>query len=147
MIICDIITLSVTLRNTYLLTRIATGSSQVRSSFASLLAKSGALYFGALLILNCIHIALWITDKFPYFADFSLPLTSIIISRFILHLRAVYISTSRLYHPSTRSQPSFLSTQVHFPTIEPTGPRTDSTIFGHEEMELHGEHYGRSITA
>ncbi|OCH84394.1 hypothetical protein OBBRIDRAFT_409278 [Obba rivulosa] len=45
--------------------------------------------------MNCIQMVLWVTDKFQMFSIFIAPITSIVISRLILTLRCIHISTHR----------------------------------------------------
>jgi len=113
----DAIVLYATLSSNYSL-RSRLGSSQVKSSLCSLLVRNGTFYFASLLILNCMQLAFWITNTFQFFSDITLPISSIIISRFILDLREIYFSSTR---------PSFLNAQysesnglstVHFTSIE-----------------------------
>ncbi|EMD35581.1 hypothetical protein CERSUDRAFT_96693 [Gelatoporia subvermispora B] len=61
----------------------------------NLLLRDGTLYFLALLSLNALSIAGWISDVFTVASTFSIPLSSIIISHFLLNLRKITnVSTS-----------------------------------------------------
>ncbi|EMD31200.1 hypothetical protein CERSUDRAFT_100651 [Gelatoporia subvermispora B] len=94
LIICDILVLWITLSSTYTARR-PTGLSELRYSIWRLLVRDSSLYFAFLLILNFMQIGLWVTGEFDYFTSFTLPIYSIIISRFILKLRSIYLSSVR----------------------------------------------------
>ncbi|OCH84399.1 hypothetical protein OBBRIDRAFT_409444 [Obba rivulosa] len=68
--------------------------------------------------MNSIQLTLWITNKFQYFSSFTILLSSMVISRFILALRNIYFSSTRPSFLRTQySPPSQLST-VHFTWTE-----------------------------
>ncbi|EMD35579.1 hypothetical protein CERSUDRAFT_116312 [Gelatoporia subvermispora B] len=51
--------------------------------------RDGTLYFLALLLLNALSIAGWLNNVFVDASGFSIPLSSIIISHFLLNLRQI----------------------------------------------------------
>lgn len=96
LILCDLIVLYVTLSKTYI-SRKAALTVPVRSSLRMRLMKDGTIYFGILLVINVVQVALWVSNKFRFFAHFTIPLSSIIMSHFILDIRETYVQSMR--HP------------------------------------------------
>ncbi|OCH90408.1 hypothetical protein OBBRIDRAFT_793396 [Obba rivulosa] len=146
-ITCDVVVLYATLSNTYSL-RVGRHSSSVKSSLVNMLVRDGTLYFLSLLFLNCMQMTFWITHIFLEFASFTNPISSIIVSHFLLDLRAIYFSSSRPGFLSAQfSEVSHLSS-VHFDpangaalsageisgSCNPEGPGHDS----HEEEVQEG---------
>ncbi|KAI0692852.1 hypothetical protein C8T65DRAFT_744955 [Cerioporus squamosus] len=87
-IVGDLVVLVITWHSTYGI-RKATAGLQVRTSLTDALLKDGTLYFVCLLVLNLLNI---FVNAFPRTSDvtaFQDPITSILISRFILNLRDV----------------------------------------------------------
>jgi len=103
--VCDSIVLHTTLSNAR--SSRVSESSIIKASLLTLLVRDGTLYFGTLLLMNCVQIALWVTNIFPHFATFIQPVSSIVVSRFILTLRKIYLSSSR---------PSFIHAQYTLPS-------------------------------
>ncbi|RPD53472.1 hypothetical protein L227DRAFT_616969 [Lentinus tigrinus ALCF2SS1-6] len=62
-----------------------------RGSIAAIMLWNGLLYFIVLFALNVIHLALWLTSVFgnpvSFMTEFTDPLTTILITRFLLDLQ------------------------------------------------------------
>lgn len=117
LVLCDFIVLCTTLFNTYTSRRLAK-TSELKPSLCTLLARDGTLCFTVLLALNCIQIVLWLTNTFQHFYVLVLQISSIVISRFIMTLREIYLSSSRpTFLRAQYTAPSQLST-VHFTSVE-----------------------------
>ncbi|OCH94034.1 hypothetical protein OBBRIDRAFT_748553 [Obba rivulosa] len=99
--LCDSIVLYATLSKTYSLWA-APRSSHAKASLLTLLVRDGSLCYRFLLLMNCVQMAFRITNTFQNFSIFTVPLSSIITSRFILELRGIYYASGR---------PSFLEKQ------------------------------------
>lgn len=84
----DLIVLVATWSKTYALKR-ATALHGARAPLATLLLRDGTLYFMALLCLNILNIAGQSTNVFVYAAQFTVPLSSIIITHFFLNLHQI----------------------------------------------------------
>ncbi|OCH84400.1 hypothetical protein OBBRIDRAFT_829504 [Obba rivulosa] len=126
LVLCDILVLYATLSNIHLPRRAAV-SCHIRASIMSLLIRDGILYFSLLLLLNCTHIVLWVTGQFEYISTLTIPIYSIIISRFILTLRTIYLSFNRSSIMRTQyAPPSHIST-VHFTSFEAQSIQSQST--------------------
>jgi len=151
-ILGDISVLYVTLSNAYSLR--SKGSSQLSSSLFNVLVRDGIFYFVLLLLLDCIQLALWITNIFPEFSQLTTYISSIIISRFILDLRGVYLSSTR---PSSLDTQCFERTReptLHFTSIEAASlemrqsgmsPGTPQATKGDKETTLPEELHGDKI--
>ncbi|CCL99305.1 uncharacterized protein FIBRA_01321 [Fibroporia radiculosa] len=64
---------------------------RVPGTLARLLLRDGTIYFLALSVLNLVDIiTYWSDHSFQYVRIFNLPLSSILISRLVLHLREMY---------------------------------------------------------
>ncbi|KAH9925869.1 uncharacterized protein BXZ73DRAFT_103042 [Epithele typhae] len=66
-----------------------------RASFADVLLRDGSLYFLAMSVLNALHIALTVLEfggpvtPVSFVTTFTDPLTSLLVSRFLVHLQSV----------------------------------------------------------
>ncbi|OCH87695.1 hypothetical protein OBBRIDRAFT_837171 [Obba rivulosa] len=86
-IAADILILFVTWSKTYGTLRNAR-RSDIKVPISTLLLRDGTLYFIVLLVVNIMNIVGWYTDVFVETASlFSTPLSSIIITHFLLNLR------------------------------------------------------------
>ncbi|EMD36546.1 hypothetical protein CERSUDRAFT_95835 [Gelatoporia subvermispora B] len=101
-IAADLLTLVVTWSSTYRIKRDA-DKANVKASLATLLLRDGTVYFIILLALNAMHMASYLTNTFVNISWFLVPISSILISRFLLNLRQVY-------HPMNidTARPSFV---------------------------------------
>ncbi|EMD31613.1 hypothetical protein CERSUDRAFT_100282 [Gelatoporia subvermispora B] len=101
-IIADIVVLVLTWWKTWATVRMAR-ELDVKTPLMTLLLRDGTLYFVALLSLNALNIAGFATNVFTFASTFSIPLSSIIITHFLLNLR-------QLAHASDddNSRPSFV---------------------------------------
>ncbi|OBZ73196.1 hypothetical protein A0H81_07320 [Grifola frondosa] len=88
LIVADGLVIAVTWLRTYRFARTA-ARHHVRAGIIRLLLRDGTIYFVILLILNLLHIAVKITQQTNFITTFEEPLTSIMISRFLLNLREV----------------------------------------------------------
>ncbi|EMD39746.1 hypothetical protein CERSUDRAFT_92236 [Gelatoporia subvermispora B] len=80
----DAIVLLVTWYKTYKIKRLA-DQNDVETPLVTMLLRDGTLYFAALLVLNIFNIVGWI---FVFSVqDFTTPLSSVIISHFLMNLR------------------------------------------------------------
>ncbi|EMD34572.1 hypothetical protein CERSUDRAFT_97167 [Gelatoporia subvermispora B] len=79
----------------------------IATPLATMMLRDGTIYFLALLALNIIQIVGWTTNSFIYAATaFETPLSSMIVSRFLMDLRrAAYAGTGE---PSGETHPSFV---------------------------------------
>ncbi|EMD31160.1 hypothetical protein CERSUDRAFT_89274 [Gelatoporia subvermispora B] len=84
--LADAIVLSVTWSSTYV-TVLSARQRNVSTPLMSLLFRDGTLYFLGLLSLNALNIAGWTSNVFIYAAQLSMPLSSAIITHFLLNLR------------------------------------------------------------
>ncbi|OCH90409.1 hypothetical protein OBBRIDRAFT_793397 [Obba rivulosa] len=126
-IISDTIVLYATISNAESL-KTAARSNQRFASLSRLLLRDGSFYFGSLVVLNCMQLAFLVSNKFPYLGYFTTPLSSIIISHFILDLRETYVLTTRqtFLHEET-SEFSVLST-IHLISIEIERPMSPQSL-------------------
>ncbi|KAL1943055.1 hypothetical protein VTO73DRAFT_4726 [Trametes versicolor] len=89
-----VLVIAVTWANTYRL-RKASHDARVDGSFSGLLLRDGTIYFAVLIAMNVVHMTLNtvkpnnIVQQASYVTILENPITSILISRFILNLRAV----------------------------------------------------------
>ncbi|EMD42204.1 hypothetical protein CERSUDRAFT_90811 [Gelatoporia subvermispora B] len=86
--VADILILFATWRNTYTLRR-RSAQHGVKTPLATLLFRDGTLHFTVLLIFNILQIVGDTTDSFAYASDFFIPVSSVIITHFLLNLRQV----------------------------------------------------------
>lgn len=92
LISCDILVLAVTWASMLRLRR-ATGNAGERvAPLLTLLGRDGTLHFLILLFLNCLETGLWVTNTSSVVDVLITPLTSIIVSRFLLDLRQLRIT-------------------------------------------------------
>jgi len=124
LILCDTMVLYATLSNTYALRR-SNSLSQVKAPLLDLLIRNGTLYFGLALVLNCIQIALWSSNRFEFFGALTIRASSIIISRFILQLRKIYYSSTR---------PNFLNAQYSEPSHHSS---VHFALTGSQSIDMH----------
>ncbi|KAJ3015486.1 hypothetical protein NUW54_g1035 [Trametes sanguinea] len=104
-ILTDVLVLITTWWQTYSLRRLAV-QANMQVSLATLLVRDGTIYFLVLLAMNTFHIAFSLTGRFTYTITFEEPLTTILISRFLLNLREASMSTGQL--SIDMSEPSFI---------------------------------------
>ncbi|KAH9950279.1 hypothetical protein B0H21DRAFT_565163 [Amylocystis lapponica] len=64
----------------------------VFTPLSQLLMHDGIIYFISLLVLNIMHMALWFNNIFRDLSIFSVPISSILMSRQMCNLRAIYLS-------------------------------------------------------
>jgi len=92
----DLIVLLVTWHATFKLKRFA-DRNNFETPVVTMLLRDGTLYFLALLILNVFNIVGWATDVFVFSVeDFTTPLSSIIISHFLMNLRQASASGTQV---------------------------------------------------
>ncbi|KAI0660893.1 hypothetical protein C8Q70DRAFT_1099302 [Cubamyces menziesii] len=87
-ITADVLVLLITWWKTYDIRRLA-AQTDVKVSLTSLIVRDGTIYFLVLLYMNTIHIVLSLTGRFTFTITFEEPLTTILVSRFLLNLREV----------------------------------------------------------
>ncbi|KAI9063139.1 hypothetical protein FKP32DRAFT_1572420 [Trametes sanguinea] len=104
-ILTDVLVLITTWWQTYSLRRLAV-QANMQVSLATLLVRDGTIYFLVLLAMNTFHIAFSLTGRFTYTITFEEPLTTILISRFLLNLREASMSTGQ--SSLDMSEPSFV---------------------------------------
>ncbi|OCH87019.1 hypothetical protein OBBRIDRAFT_837711 [Obba rivulosa] len=76
------------------------------ASLATLLLRDGTIYFLIFLFLNVIQMILFLTGVFNYVTIFITPLSSILVSRFIMNLRQIHLTRETMGGP----RPSFVRT-------------------------------------
>ncbi|KAH9947315.1 hypothetical protein B0H21DRAFT_348005 [Amylocystis lapponica] len=91
LIASDAIVLLVTWANTYKIKKHA-DRIDVKAPLVTLLLRDGTLYFLLLLLLNILHMALYLANIFVDMIYFIGPISSVIMSRFLLNLRQVYLT-------------------------------------------------------
>ncbi|OCH84964.1 hypothetical protein OBBRIDRAFT_839315 [Obba rivulosa] len=111
LIAADAIVLVVTWVKTYWTMR-AARSSGSKAPLADMLLRDGTLYFLVLLILNVLHIAGTATNVFVYTTMFTTPISSIIISHFLMNLRETAAAPATTGVASDGGRPSFVRTQL-----------------------------------
>ncbi|EMD30894.1 hypothetical protein CERSUDRAFT_100903 [Gelatoporia subvermispora B] len=87
-ITADAIVLAITIARTYSVQRYATRNN-LRTPLVTMLLKNGVLHFFALLCLNLVNILGQTSNVFSFATGFIAPLSSIIISHFLMSLRQV----------------------------------------------------------
>ncbi|KAI0942142.1 hypothetical protein AcV7_002659 [Taiwanofungus camphoratus] len=87
----DTFAVCVTLHATYGVKRLAV-KAKANVSIVTLLLRDGTIYFSVLLALNVTQMVLFATTSFGDFGLLIDVLTSILLSRFFLNLRQVYLS-------------------------------------------------------
>ncbi|EMD31697.1 hypothetical protein CERSUDRAFT_77971 [Gelatoporia subvermispora B] len=119
-IIADIVVLVLTWCKTWATVRMAR-EHNVKTPLMNLLLRDGTLYFTCLLSLNLLNIVGKMTNVFTFAVAFSTPLSSIIITHFLLNLRQLAHGS-----PDDASCPSF----VRDGTPDPIHSQTSSLRFG-----------------
>ncbi|KAI0925424.1 hypothetical protein AcW1_002913 [Taiwanofungus camphoratus] len=94
LIASDISVLFVTWNKTSKMKQAVFQADRRTSSLLLLVLRDGTLYFVLLLLMNIMHVALWVTNVFRYALTFIVPISSITISQFLLNLSHVKVSTS-----------------------------------------------------
>jgi len=89
----DVLVLIATWYNTYHIKRDARHAN-VNATVVTLLLRDGTIYFLFLLVLNVIAILLDTQTAYVYILYFTAPISSILISRFLLNLRHIYYAPS-----------------------------------------------------
>ncbi|OSD07956.1 hypothetical protein PYCCODRAFT_1463221 [Trametes coccinea BRFM310] len=92
LIVADALVIGVTWFRTYRFRKSA-AEAKVKTSFLRLLLRDGTVYFVILLILNVLQIVVRFTAQANFITTFEEPLTSILISRFLMNLRAIKYAT------------------------------------------------------
>ncbi|OCH87918.1 hypothetical protein OBBRIDRAFT_836984 [Obba rivulosa] len=106
-IAADVLILVVTWHKTYATKREADRHG-IKTPLAAMLLRDGTLYFILLLCLNVLNMAGIATNVFSIASIFSTPLSSIIISHFLLNLRQLAYGP---HDDELDSQPSFVALQ------------------------------------
>jgi len=132
----DLLALAITWSSTYQIKRDA-DKAKIKASLATLLLRDGTLYFVILLALNAMHMGFYLTNTFVDISWFIVPISSSLISRFLLNLRQVY-------HPSKddQSRPSFVRSAYNTQS-QMSDLRFASTFIGNMGAPLH---YGSVTT-
>ncbi|KAI0645162.1 hypothetical protein C8Q79DRAFT_755391 [Trametes meyenii] len=86
LIVGDLLVLIITWHSTYAIRR-AAHDGQLRMSLTNAILKDGTLYFACLLILNVANIIVNAVPNSSAVSAFQDPITSILVSRFLLNLR------------------------------------------------------------
>ncbi|KAI0326346.1 hypothetical protein GY45DRAFT_1381732 [Cubamyces sp. BRFM 1775] len=102
LIVGDLIVLAVTWQSTFNIAR-AARMARMRVSLTYSLLTDGTLYFVCLLILNVVNIVVNVVNNTSAVSAFQDPITSILVSRFLLNLRDV--------HDAGETRPSFVQSQ------------------------------------
>ncbi|KAH9889400.1 hypothetical protein C8Q73DRAFT_707436 [Cubamyces lactineus] len=113
LIVGDLIVLAVTWQSTFNIAR-AARMARMRVSLTYSLLTDGTLYFVCLLILNVVNIVVNVVDNTSAVSAFQDPITSILVSRFLLNLRDV--------HDAGDTRPSFVQSRsegaTHAATVQ-----------------------------
>ncbi|OJT11720.1 hypothetical protein TRAPUB_11782 [Trametes pubescens] len=88
LIVGDALVLAVTWWKTYRLKR-AADAARVKTFIVELLLRDGTIYFGTMLVLNVLHIIINFVEQVSFMGDIADVLTSILVSRFLMNLRAL----------------------------------------------------------
>ncbi|KAL1938038.1 hypothetical protein VTO73DRAFT_12049 [Trametes versicolor] len=83
----DALVLAVTWWKTYRLKK-AADAAHMKTSIVELL-RDGTIYFGTMLVLNVLHIIINFVEQVSFMGDIADVLTSILVSRFLMNLRAL----------------------------------------------------------
>ncbi|EMD31610.1 hypothetical protein CERSUDRAFT_119654 [Gelatoporia subvermispora B] len=106
----------------------------VKTPFATLLLRDGTLYFIGLLSINLLNIVGKTTNVYIYADGFSIPLSSIIITRFFLNLRQLAHGS-----PDDTPRPSFVLERVPDPVhCQPYSLRFASFVGNMDESLMDG---------
>ncbi|KAH9846947.1 hypothetical protein C2E23DRAFT_890400 [Lenzites betulinus] len=105
-IVTDVLVLVITWWRTYG-TRKAAAEANIKVSLSTLILRDGTTYFLVLLAMNTLHIALTVSVRFTWIIALEEPLTTVLVSRFLLNLRAVDSnhSTDNITNPSFVQHP------------------------------------------
>ncbi|KAJ8473870.1 hypothetical protein ONZ51_g7598 [Trametes cubensis] len=113
LIVGDLIVLAVTWQSTFNIAR-AARMARMRVSLTYSILTDGTLYFVCLLILNVVNIVVNVVNNDSAVSAFQDPITSILVSRFLLNLRDV--------HDTSDTRPSFVQSQregaTHATTVQ-----------------------------
>ncbi|OSC97297.1 hypothetical protein PYCCODRAFT_1398958 [Trametes coccinea BRFM310] len=123
LIVGDLIVLAITWRSTFGITR-AANVARVRMSLTNAILKDGTIYFVCLLILNVINIVVNVVARTSAVSAFQDPITSILVSRFLLNLRDTFDHNEHDTRPSfvrSRRGPSVLTTVQFADFVDPMG--------------------------
>ncbi|KAI0827993.1 hypothetical protein BC628DRAFT_1317402 [Trametes gibbosa] len=135
----DLIVLLVTWYSTYGITR-AAKVANIQMSLTSALLKDGTVYFVCLLILNILNIIFNAVPNSSAISAFQDPITSILVSRFLLNLRDVLTTGTHDTRPSyirPSSHAGHVSTGVQFAEfVEPMGADLDHPFFAYDESDV-----------
>ncbi|OCH88020.1 hypothetical protein OBBRIDRAFT_115613 [Obba rivulosa] len=119
----DLLVLIITWSSTYKIKRDA-DKANVKASLVTFLLRDGTFYFIILLALNTMHMAFYLTNTFVNISWFIVPISSILISRFLLNLRQVYLPAR-----NESGRPSFVRS-VHNSESHMSDVRFASTFIG-----------------
>ncbi|KAI0638277.1 hypothetical protein C8Q77DRAFT_1242693 [Trametes polyzona] len=157
-IITDLLVLVITWWKTYGIRR-AVANAKLKVSLSTLILRDGTIYFliSVLLVMNVLHIALTVSLRFTWIIALEAPLTTILVSRFLLNLREVDSgygpgSVGDISYPSFVRNPddahggnlanSFIS-PLGAPLQHGDDPETISTSNGNVGLlDSHGEGWG-----
>ncbi|EIW64011.1 uncharacterized protein TRAVEDRAFT_67927 [Trametes versicolor FP-101664 SS1] len=134
LIVGDLIVLIVTWHSTFGITR-AARVANIRMSLTTAILKDGTLYFACLLILNVVNIIVNAVPNSSAVSAFQDPVTSILVSRFLLNLRDTLggdvHDTRPSFVASTRNGPHAASTGMQFANfVDPMGAELDHGLSG-----------------
>lgn len=171
LIASDILVLYVTWMSMLKLRRMSGSSSPRVSSLIVMMCRDGTIYFLALLLLNSLEIGLYLTNVFTGLSTVITPVSSVIMSRFLLNLRQLSLpqemdasedppsSVSRETE-STELTSEYLSTFVGSmggplyepwslepPEVHEVDPATLSSGEGPDDIQLDITHHGRQEVA
>lgn len=171
LIASDILVLYVTWMSMLKLRRMSGSSSPRVSSLIVMMCRDGTIYFLALLLLNSLEIGLYLTNVFTGLSTVITPVSSVIMSRFLLNLRQLSVpqemdasedppsSVSRETE-STELTSEYLSTFVGSmggplyepwslepPEVHEVDPATLSSGEDPDDIQLDITHHGRQEVA
>ncbi|KAL1951190.1 hypothetical protein VTO73DRAFT_339 [Trametes versicolor] len=137
LIVGDLIVLIVTWHSTFGITR-AARVANIRMSLTTAILKDGTLYFACLLILNVVNIIVNAVPNSSAVSAFQDPVTSILVSRFLLNLRDTLggdvHDTRPSFVASTRNGPHAASTGMQFANfVDPMGAELDHGLSGSDD--------------
>ncbi|KAI8978294.1 hypothetical protein BD414DRAFT_150706 [Trametes punicea] len=99
LIVGDMIVLAITWHSTFGIAK-AVSIMRMRMSLTNAILKDGTLYFVCLLILNVVNIIINAIPNSSAVSAFQDPITSILVSRFLLNLRDTLGNNERSSRPS-----------------------------------------------
>ncbi|RPD59958.1 hypothetical protein L227DRAFT_575959 [Lentinus tigrinus ALCF2SS1-6] len=154
LIASDLVVLCVTWRATYRATRLArvTGKKS-KDTFSGTLLRDGTIYFLTLVTLNTLHLlftVLSIASNTPiavsYITIFTEPITSILVSRFILNLQEVNQTISPELTSLSAGQSSIYFTKTRIiGSLGSSLPFPSDTLLDSENSDGF-EMYGHSVS-